>query len=201
MDFPERVIDDKKEPFQEDKKFIEKINKTIKHSDGHYEINLPFRDDTVRLPNNESQAMQRLKAIEKKMQRNPKFHMDYKTYMNDLIHKEHAVKIPEEQLYKDGGKIWYIPHHGVYHSKKPDKIRIVIDCSAKYQGVSLNDYLLQGPDLTNNLLGVLLKFRQEDIAVMSDIEAMFHQVRVPQEDSDCLSFYWWPNGDLEKPPE
>ncbi|XP_070549169.1 uncharacterized protein [Ptychodera flava] len=35
---------------------------------------------------------------------------------------------------------------------------------------------------------------------MSDIEAMFHQVKVPQDDCDCLRFYWWPNGDLNRDP-
>ena len=28
------------------------------------------------------------------------------------------------------GKVNYVPHHGVYHPKKPDKIRVAFDCSA-----------------------------------------------------------------------
>ncbi|XP_070571225.1 uncharacterized protein [Ptychodera flava] len=103
--------------------------------------------------------------------------------------KGYAIRVPNDELDRDDGKVWYIPHHGVYHPKKPEKIRVVFDCSAKFQGVSLNNLLLQGPDLTNNLLGVLLRFRQEPIALMADIEAMFHQVKVREEDSDCLRFY------------
>ena len=57
---------------------------------------------------------------------------------------------------------------------KPNKIRVVFDCSARYRGSSLNDILIQGPDLTNSLVGVLTRFRQEDIALMADIEGMFH---------------------------
>ena len=57
--------------------------------------------------------------------------------------------------------LWYIPHHGVYHPKKPDKLRVVFDCSAEFQGHSLNRHLLQGPDLTNSLVGVLCRFREE----------------------------------------
>lgn len=49
---------------------------------------------------------------------------------------------------------WYVPHHGIYHPHKPGKIRVVFDCSAKYQGKSLNDLLLSSPDLTNTLFGV-----------------------------------------------
>ena len=94
------------------------------------------------------------------------------------------------------GKTWFIPHHGVYHPHKPGKIRVVFDCSAKYKGKSLNDLLLKGPDLTNSLLGVLTRFRQEHVAVMADIKAMFHQVKVPDTDRSFLRFLWWPKGDL-----
>ena len=78
----------------------------------------------------------------------------------------------------------------MYHPKKPDKIRVVFDCSAKCAGSSLNDQLLQGPDLTNSLVGVLTRFRQESVAFMSDIEAMFYQVFVPEEQRDFLRFLW-----------
>jgi hypothetical protein len=61
----------------------------------------------------------------------------------------------------------------VYHPQKPDKIRVVFDCSARYRGTSLNDQLLQGPDLTNSLAGVLTRFREEPVAFMSDVESMF----------------------------
>ena len=56
--------------------------------------------------------------------------------------------------------------------------------------------LLKGPGLTNSLLGVLTRFRQEHVAVIVDIEAMFHQVKVPDTDRSFLRFLWWPNGDL-----
>ena len=60
-------------------------------------------------------------------------------------------------------KTWYIPHHYVNSS---DKFRIVFDCSAKFDDVSLNDKLLQAPDLSINLLGVFLRFTEELIAVL-----------------------------------
>ncbi len=59
--------------------------------------------------------------------------------------------------------------------------------------------MLQGPDLTNSLIGVLLRFRQEPVALLSDIEGMFHQVGVKKEDQDMLRFLWWPDGNLERP--
>ena len=50
-------------------------------------------------------------------------------------------------------------------------------------------------------MGVLIRFRKEPIAVVADIEAMFHQVFVSPNDRDVLRFLWWPNNDLTKEPE
>ena len=61
-------------------------------------------------------------------------------------------------------------------SKEAGENRVVFDCSAKFAGTSLNDQLLQGPDLTNSLVGVLTRFRQEPAAFMADIDATFYQV-------------------------
>ena len=64
----------------------------------------------------------------------------------------------------------------------------------------MNDQLLHGPDLINNLFGVLNRFRQESIALVSDIEAMFHQVRVDPRDHDAVRFLWWPDDDVRQQP-
>ena len=71
------------------------------------------------------------------------------------------------------GKVWFLTHHGVRHKQK-NMFRIAFDCSLKCQGVSLNDELLQGPDLANNLLGVLLRFRQGKVAIYRDRKNVLH---------------------------
>ena len=96
--------------------------------------------------------------------------------------------------------IWYLPHHPVFHAQKPGKVRVVFDCAAKFKGTSLNDQLLQGPDLTNGLLGIIICFRQEPVAMVADVEGMFNQVQVAPNDCDALRFLWWPNDDLSKEP-
>ena len=88
----------------------------------------------------------------------------------------------------------------MFHPAKPGKVHILFDCSAKYRGSSLNKKLLQGPDLTNSLVGVLTRFRQEAVAFMADVEAMFHQAKVVPKDCNALRFLWWPNSNLAVQP-
>ena len=65
----------------------------------------------------------------------------------------------------------------------------------------MNNKILQGPDLTNSLIGVLCIFRQETVAIKADIEAMFHQVRVHPKDLNALRFLWYPHGNLSTEPQ
>lgn len=197
-DFPERRYEDKEEMSQEDKQFMLAVQRTTKYEDGHYCVGLPLKCDTVEMPNNRCMAEQRAAGIKRKLQKNEVFLEDYKGFMHSLFAKGYAVEVPQEQLDRKDNKVWYVPHHGVYHPKKK-KIRVVFDCTATYQEVSLNGALLQGPDLTNSLIGVLVRFRKEPIAMMADIESMFYQVRVPETDADLLRFLWWPDGNLQAP--
>ena len=93
---------------------------------------------------------------------------------------------------------WYLLHHGVYHPCKPRKIRVVFDCSAEFQGASLNKELLLGPELTSKLVRVLTRFRTKEVVFMADIEAMFHQVLLPVKERSFLRYLWWEDVNLEK---
>ena len=95
-------------------------------------------------------------------------------------------------------KNWHIPHRGVFHPAKLDKIKVVFDCSAEHPGTSINNELMSGPDLTNQIISVLLRFRQERVAFKADIEAMFYQVRIPPEQRSYLKFLWWKNSNTRE---
>ena len=178
---------------------MESVEESAELKDGHYEIALPFRNRQHPVPNNRVQAEQRSMWLKRTLVKNPKLLDDYKVFVRYIVAKGYAKRVPVHQ--KESaceGKTWFIPHHGVYHPHKPGKISVVFDCSANYRGKSLNDLLLKGPDLTNSLLGVLTRFCQERVAEMVDIEAMFHQVTVPEYDRSFLRFLWWPDGDLSR---
>lgn len=118
--------------------------------------------------------------------------------MEDIISRGDAEKVPESEI--NNQNVWDIPHHGVYHPQKPGKIYVVFDGSAKYHITSLNNHLPTGPDLTNTRVGVLCRFRKGQIAVMCDVERMFHQFHVSARDQDYFRFLWWEGGNMKAPP-
>ena len=186
----------------EDRWFLSKVNEGIhERCDGHYEMRLPFKQESIMLPNKKEVALKRLNKLKGTLKSDSKYKADYLAFMSDIISGGHAEKVPVEEVLTTNGQVWYIPHHGVYHPKKPGKIRVVFNCSVEFAGESLNRHLVQGPDLTNNLIAVLCRFRQEPVAVMCDIEGMFHQVHVNPEHQNFLRFFWWDSGSIDSDPE
>ena len=80
----------------------------------------------------------------------------------------------------------FLPYHEVLHLKKPDKLRVIFDCATKFKGVCLNDLLMPGPCLTNELVGVLIHFRMKHVALTGDVCSMFHQIHVHPKDVNAL---------------
>lgn len=115
--------------------------------------------------------------------------------MQRIFENNHAEIAPP---LTDGEEAWYLPIFGVYHPKKPTQIRVVFDSSAKYDDVSLNDVLMTGPDLINSLLGVLLRFRKDLVAVTADIQQMFYCFVVSEKHRNFLRFFWYEDNNPEK---
>ena len=164
--------------------------------DGHYEMPLPFKESEPKLPNNKFLASKRLENLQRRFERDESYRKKYSELMDALIANGYAEPVPDSTKDKEGST-WYIPHHGV---QQPNKLRIVFDCSAQFKGYSLNSHLLTGPDLTNKLVGVLCRFREENIAFMCDVKEMFHQFRVNINHRDYLRFLWWPSGNYSQGP-
>ena len=138
-------------------------------------------------------AHDRLRQLKRKLSRDRILHQRYTETVQDYIAKGYAHEVNHIDTHSK--HVWYLPHHPVINLNKPGKVRVVFDCPATYDGISLNSQLLQGQNLMNNLVGVLIRFQQEKIALAADIEAMLHQVRVHERDCDAFRFLWWLNGD------
>lgn len=115
--------------------------------------------------------------------------------MQHVLDNNHAELAPP---LIQGTECWYLPTFEVYHPRKPDQIRVVFDSSAQYKGISLNKVLLTGPNLNNSLLGVLMRFRKEQVAVTADIEQMFYSFVVREDHRDFLRFLWYRDNNPSK---
>ena len=112
--------------------------------------------------------------------------------MQKNIDKRFVEEIPQGEAQASGNIQFHVPVFPLVQSKpfKEDKIRLVYDAAAKYHGVRLNVALYQGPDLTNSLRGILLRFREKSVAVCADIASMFNAFKIPSQHSDVLRFFW-----------
>ena len=154
----------------EDKKFLKIMDDQTVKVGNHYQTPLSMRNPVMKTLNNRKMAEKRAQYLKKRFEKDSKYFCHYKEFMEEILSKGYA-KISKDT--PTDGRVWYLPHHGVYHPAKPNKIRVVFDCSAEYAGRSINKELMAGPDLTNQIVGTLIRFRQERIAFVANIEKMF----------------------------
>ena len=111
----------------EDKEALKGMENSVRIVDGHYEIGMLWKSVTPWLPNNKQMAEARLQSLKRKLQRDETFHRKYREFMENLIDRGYARKLTEEEAARRSGRTWYLPHHGVFHPQKKDKIRVVFD--------------------------------------------------------------------------
>jgi hypothetical protein len=167
---------------------------TVINTEGHVEMPLPFRGvDQFCLPDNESAVRKRMRGTVNSLSKRPKDLLESVKFMDKMITERHVEQIPEEQVAK-GSDVYYIPIFPVRHPKT-QKLRLVFDSAAQFDGVSLNDALMSGPNLINSLVGVLLRFRKYAVALSADIASMFHVFHVAPAHRDYLRFLWFAGND------
>nr|CAH8842548.1 unnamed protein product [Trichobilharzia regenti] len=179
-----------------DKEVLKATDREIRLRNGHYEVPLTWKEDWRRLPPNRSEAERRLDSLQKKLRKDESLLKSYNQILTDHELKCCISRVPDDFSKKRR----FIPHHPVINPRKPGKIRVVFDCAFKCKGMSLNDCLYSGPDLIDDLAGVLLRFRKHRVALSADIEEMFLQVHLPVKDKSAFSFLWYSEGRLDLPP-
>ena len=144
---------------REDRAMLKLLDNSITVNQGRYQLPLPWRSDTTQLPNNKEMVLRRLLSLKRRLSKDSELKEKYSSTMQEYLTNNYAAEMRNCKEVED--LVWYLPHHPVMHPLKPNKVRVVFDCGAKYKGVSLNDSLMSGPCLTSNLVGVLTRFRKE----------------------------------------
>ena len=175
-----------------DKEALDILEKTTTYNGEKYEIGLPWRKP-LRLENNYFAALSQLKSLHKRLSNDIQFKELYEQTLTTDLQKFYVKPVERQQ--PEPKKIGYLLHHPVVNPNKPGKVRRVANAAAKFKGQSLNSNLITGRDLLNNLVGILLRFRENPVAIFSDIEGMFMQIAIRHEDQSALRFLW-PNEEI-----
>ena len=177
------------------------IEDSCKKLDGQWLMSYPWKRDPRELPDNREQAKKKQVAIERRLLTNEENAKAYDKEMAHMIELGFSRKLSEEESKSYTGPIHYVSHHEVLRPEsKSTPLRIVFNSSAVYQGHKLNDYWMKGPDLLNDLFGVLLRFRESQAAVLGDISKMYHRILIPEIDQHVHRFLWR-NLDPDREPD
>ncbi|XP_044596687.1 uncharacterized protein LOC123273348 [Cotesia glomerata] len=146
---------------------------TTRDVDGRYIVKLPFRVDNVDFGNSKNQAYKRFLSLQRRLNSDSQLKIEYNKVMQEYIDLGHMVHVPDN---KTPG--YYMPHHPIIKtSSTTTKVRVVFDASAKTdKSISLNEVLLTGPTIQDNLFTILLRFRTFIYAMTSDIAQMYRQI-------------------------
>ena len=167
------------------------IEDSCKKIGNQWLIPYPWVKNAAELPDNRTQAERKLEATERRLAKNPNHAEAYNKQMGEMSEMNFCRKLSNEELESYKGPVHYISHHEVVRpEKKSTPIRIVFNSSASYKGHRLNDYWMKGPDLLNSSFGVLLRFRENEVAISADISKMYHRVLIPEQDQHVHRYLW-----------
>lgn len=178
---------------------LEKFDRAIEYKDGHYHVELPFKEEVKNLKSNwkiAQSTMYRVYQSLKEKKLLDKYTNIFRQQEKDNIIE--SLNISE----KDYENYIFIPHHPVIKedSQVTTKIRAVFNCSFKhdFKSYSLNQTCYEGIDLLHNLVELLMRFRQNKYTLIGDIEKAFLQVLLKnEEDKNKFCFFWMENGNLK----
>ncbi|XP_072934096.1 uncharacterized protein [Epargyreus clarus] len=154
---------------------------TFRDNDGQFVVTMPLKANPDKLGDSFVMAKRRFFTLERRFQRDPLFKSMYIDFMREYECLGHMTR--DTGTSNLGEYNYFLPHHGVMReSSSTTKLRTVFDASAKTtSGVSLNDIMMVGPTVQDDLLSILLRFRQHRYVVSGDIEKMYRAIAITLE--------------------
>ena len=132
-----------------------------------------------------------IKDIEKRLTKDEKRASLYQQQINDMLQRGVARKLSDLEIENYNGPTFYISHHEVMKPQSESTpCRIVFNSSARFGKYTLNDYWAKGPDIMNNQLGIMIRFREERVAIMGDLKKMYHSIKISEIDQHVHRFLW-----------
>lgn len=162
------------------------MRRFVRAASGKFIVPIPIKPNARELGESRSRAVRTLYSMEAKFRRDPVFHREYVSFIDNFINKgilSIIDKIDNSKPY------FFLPHHGLMPKRK--KFRAVFNGSATTStGESFNSIQMNGEKLQDNLCDILLRFRLHRFALAADIEQMYPQVLIKPEFRQMQLVLW-----------
>ncbi|XP_046393727.1 uncharacterized protein LOC124161449 [Ischnura elegans] len=164
------------------------INNFKRDKEGRFILKLPLKESVTQLGESRDIAIRRFLLLERRLQRDRNYRAAYIAFMDDYEKQLHMEVIPDPE---SKGITYYIPHHAVIKpSSSTTKLRVVFDASCPSSGVSLNDVLMVGPLVQDDIFSILSRFRLHRYAITADIKQMYRQIKIDDDDTNLQRIIW-----------
>ncbi|GJQ79779.1 hypothetical protein Trydic_g19269, partial [Trypoxylus dichotomus] len=152
---------------------------------GRFVVSLPFKENVNSLGASYDQALKRFYSLEKRLNKNPTLKQEYGEFIKEYLELGHMRKAKPYNYSTEPH--FYLPHHAVVKENSiTTRLRVVFDGSAKTSsGVSLNDTLMVGPKLQQDLFDIVCRFRLYAYVITADVAKMYRQVNINEQ---CMPF-------------
>lgn len=167
------------------------FKKTIaRQENGRFVVGLPMKTD-IKLGDSLQGARKRFYYLEKRLDQDPDLKRQYCEFMDQYEALGHMTEV-NQCVDQEAGSEFYLPHHPVIKEESlTTKLRVVFDGSFKTSnGHSLNDKLLVGPSIQDDLINIILRFRSFQYVITADIAMMFRQILISPEDRNLQKICW-----------
>ena len=150
----------------------ELFKSSIEFGNGHYTVGLPWKTDTLMLPDNFVPSKYKLELLVKRLNHQPMFLQKH----DDIIKKQEKTGIVEPVNILKLTSWWsslYISQRIVREDRATTKVRIVYDARANKNGPSLNEMLETGPCIVFKVFEILLRAIRHKFLLVSDTQSAF----------------------------
>lgn len=163
------------------------VQNTKRLPDGRFSVNIPMRESPERvLGDSYRYAHKCFLNLEKKLSKQPKLKQDYAAFIREYEELGHLTEIQAPDFH------YYLPHHAVIREQSEStKLRVVFNASFKTSsGKSFNCLQLVGPVVQDDLLSILLRFRQNTYVISADVTKMYRQIEVDKSQRHLQLILW-----------
>lgn len=159
---------------------------TRRLEDGRFCVTLPLKAKPETLGDSYYMARKRFESLERRFQKQPDVKTQYSDFIDEYESLGHLSRIerPENAV--------FLPHHPVLKEKSEStKCRVVFDASCKTtSGLSLNDILMVGPTLQDDVFSILVRLRQHAFILTGDIEKFYRQIYLEPSQRQLQTILW-----------